>query len=106
MDTNLPVVKYMQHQDFTRLFLSFASALHYLGLTNLANVFYINSIQSFSNPKDGYQNWTLFLQLWNNHNYSWLQPVRIDKRFDIFMDISTFPTVLQLQADDGGIQHA
>ena len=106
MDTNLPVVEYMQHQDFTCLFLSFACAVHYLGLTDLANVFYINCKQSSFNSKDVYQNWTLFLQQWNNHNYSWLQPVRIDKRFDIFMDISTFPTVLQLQADDGGIQHA
>ena len=58
MDTNLPVVKYMQHQYFTCLFLSFASVLHYLGLTNLANVFYINPKQSSSNSKDGYQNWS------------------------------------------------
>ena len=46
------------------------------------------------------------MQLWSNHNYSWLQPVRIDKRFHNFMDTSTFPTFLQLHADDGGIQHA
>ena len=106
IDERYPKLKYMQQGDATCLFSSFASVLHYIGLTmTAANV--PQEAHNFSAVSwNGIYNWDA---LWDIMNFScpWLQPVaRQAAYFDVLSDISEFPTVLALEAVDGGTQHA
>jgi len=106
LDERYPRLEYMQEGHTTCLFSSFASALCFLGLTDTARKI-SEAARAFSmDSAQGINNWNGLLQLMAKE-CKWLQPVKIHgKVFDVMKDISQFPTVMSLEAVDGGTQHA
>jgi hypothetical protein len=99
-----PKLMYMQLGQGTCLFSSFASALYYCGLQEtakeMAEQARIWSMDATSS------NWQGLLRVMECSCH-WLVPHRLKKAtFNIFRDVSEYPTVLQLEATDGGTQHA
>ena len=107
VDPSLPKVEYRQHQNSTCLFLSLDSAIHYLGLTEVAFKIYLHSCKSSADAQEGIRNWEDLLELWHQCFLAFMHPNKLEPTsFDVLTDVSKFPTVLKLEADDGGIQHA
>ena len=106
LDDRFPELKYMQGSDFTCLFSSFASALHYVGLTKLAE-HVADFAKTFSaRSKLGILNWK-GLNAVMERACKWLIPNRLEvATFDVLTEISEFPTVMSLEAEDGSTQHA
>jgi hypothetical protein len=104
LNPNYPKVAYMQLGRGTCLFSSFASALHYVGLHEPAKEVAEQAV--IWSTDETIFNWQGLLQLVQSSCH-WLVPRRLHKAsFDILKDQSEYPTVLQLQATDGGTQHA
>ena len=106
LDDRYPKLQYMQEGDFTCLFSSLASALFFLGLTRPAEAIASSAKTFASNAPAGIFNWNGLLMCMQSA-CKWLQPCKIHGNcFDVMKDISQYPTVLSLQAVDGGTQHA
>jgi hypothetical protein len=106
LDERFPIVKYMQQGESTCLFSSFASALHYIGLKETAAEIASEASEWSANQVGGIFNWNALLHLMKR-SCAWLQPRKIKgNMFDVLKDASEYPTLLQLKAKDGGIQHA
>jgi hypothetical protein len=106
LDEKYPLTKYLQEGASTCLFSSFASALHYVKLEETAGIIasFANSFSAESN--NGVTCWKKLLDIMKDR-LPWLQPQKIKgKVFDIFTNVSPYPTVMTLEANDGGIQHA
>jgi hypothetical protein len=106
LDDKYPLTKYLQEGASTCLFCSFASALHYVKFEETAGVIasLANSFSADSNQ--GVFCWRKLLEIMKER-LPWLQPQKINgKVFDIFTDVSPYPTVMTLESNDGGIQHA
>lgn len=104
---HLPTIRYMQNGESTCLFMSLASALHYAGLTRAAYTVSLAASSFDASLASSLHIWPSLIETMKKA-CRWLIPIEIKRPadFDIFNDISDFPTVLQLQAADGGIQHA
>jgi len=106
MNDQLPMVKYMQGGDATCLFSSLASALHYVGLRETAEEVARQAARFSAASDNGVLSWKGLLETMAK-SCRWLDPIKIkSKSFDILSDVSMFPTVLALEAVDGGTQHA
>jgi hypothetical protein len=106
MDDRFPKLAYMQNGEATCLFSSFASALHHLHLTEQAPVVAGLAPKFSASAPLGVDNWKGLLSVMGEI-CPWLQPTKVNGNFfDIFHDLSEYPTALQLQAVDGGTQHA
>jgi hypothetical protein len=106
LDDNYPKLKYLQTTKWTCLFHSFASAIYFLTMEELAEVIASNAEKYSVESRHGHQNWDGLLNIMRT-NCSWLVPKRVSgKNFDIFNSHSPYPTVMSLQAADGGTQHA
>jgi len=106
LDDKYPTVRYLQQGRSTCLFSSLASALFFLGLTDKAEIVASKATKYSADAEGGIFNWNGLLQTMSMA-CKWLQPVKIiGNVFDILEDISKFPTVLSLEAVDGGTQHA
>ena len=106
LDDRFPELKYMQGSDFTCLFSSFASALHYIGLRKTAKDV-ADFAKTFSaQSKLGILNWK-GLNAVMEKSCSWLIPKSLEVAiFDVLTETSEFPTVMSLEAEDGSTQHA
>jgi len=101
-----PILKYLQLGDATCLFLSLASALHYLHIEEPARSIAELAPQFSANEAKGVVNWKGLLMAMSE-KCPWLVPTKIDcKSFDILQNLSEYPTVVSLEAVDGGTQHA
>jgi hypothetical protein len=106
MNPLYPPVTYRQHGNATCLFASVASALHFLGLERnamaVADAAHFNSATSAGAT----EMWFNLLQLLKKE-CPWLEHRKKQvNHFNILEDVSVYPTVAQLQALDGGCQHA
>jgi len=102
----LPMVKYMQGGEATCLFSSFASAIHYVGLPNTAEAVAEKASVFSATSFNAVFSWNGLIDIMAQ-SCKWLRPIKINaKAFDILSDVSEFPTVLALEAFDGGTQHA
>jgi hypothetical protein len=107
IDDNMPRMEYLQEGDYTCLFCSFASALHYVGLTDLAKLFKEESSKYSSFTEDGAMNWSALVELVRIGKCAWLVPHHMkDGLYDIYNNTSEWITVAQLQAVDGSVAHA
>jgi hypothetical protein len=101
-----PSLRYLQGSEWTCLFHSFASALHFLGLDKAGSVVAAEAWKYAADAKLGTENWKALLALVQTH-CGWLKPTKISaKKHKILKDISIYPVVVSLEADDGGTQHA
>ena len=101
-----PKLKYQQEDKKTCLFHSFASALHYVGLQDTALVVANNADRFSMDSKDALTSWKGIIGIMERE-CRWLQPNRISSNnHPILTDISPYPTLVSLQANDGGIEHA
>jgi len=106
LNLQYPKCHYMQRGDYTCLFSSFASALHYLGLHDTASKLASSAPIYSANAEGGFQNWTALLRIMEKE-CGWLEPRKLSgNAFDILSDFSEYPTVVSLEAEDGGTQHA
>jgi hypothetical protein len=96
----------MQEGDFTCLFSSFASAMHYVGLEDVAAVVAADAAKYSANSEEGTNNWKALLKIMET-KCGWLEPRKLyGSGFEILEDISEYPTLVALEAEDGGTQHA
>jgi len=106
LDESHPEVEYLQCGDDTCLFSSLASALHYLHIRETAKHLAELAPVYSAKKEGGVTNWNALLETMKQ-NCGWLVPTKINgKSFDILHDISEYPTVVSLEAVDGGTQHA
>ena len=106
LDSRYPKCEYMQEGAFTCLFSSFASALHYLGIRDTAQVVASAANSFSSNSEGGFENWKALLRIMEKE-CRWLEPRKLfGSTFDILNDVSEYPAVVSLEAEDGGTQHA
>jgi hypothetical protein len=106
IDERFPKLAYLQNGSDTCLFCSFASALHFLHLTDKATVVASYASQFAASSPFGIFSWDGLLSVMREA-CPWLQPKKIfGDAFDIFHDLSEYPTALCLEAADGGTQHA
>ena len=97
---------FLQSGKSTCLFHSFASALHFLGLVEAAKAVNGQAENYAADSLMGAENWKA-LQGIMNTICPWMQPKKINpKTYNILHDIDIYPTVMCLQAIDGGTQHA
>jgi hypothetical protein len=105
IDATYPIIQYRQGKDATCLFSSFASALHFLNVREAANVIALRASEFSANTAEGLYNWNALLEIMRKH-CKWLVPKKVyDSKFNILEDRTIFPTVLSLEASDGGTQH-
>ena len=106
VNERFPRLEYRQGGDFTCLFSSFASALHYIGLRTTAKDV-ADFAKTFSAQDEyGVWNWK-GLKAIMDKSCRWLQGHKLNNHsFNIFTDISKYPTVMCLEAEDGSTQHA
>jgi hypothetical protein len=100
-----PRLLYMQRDDPTCLFCSFASALHFVGLERTAKEMADMADMFAADSLNGFHNWKA-LQVMMRKQCAWLTPKKVKKGFDILGDRSIYPTVVALEAADGCTQHA
>jgi len=100
-----PPTHYLQNDRWTCLFSSFASALHFIGLWQQAAIFVFLSEKFSVDKGKGWDGWRALLHIMRSE-CKWLVPRKLTAHFDILNDRSIYPTVVQLQAGDGGTQHA
>jgi len=99
-------LQYLQKNKKTCLFSSFASALHFLGLEKSAQDVQNKALEYSSDSSKG------GLDIWKGlsdtmeKTCSWLVPDNVGTHFDIFNDLSEYPTAVCLEDMDGNIQHA
>ena len=106
LNDKYPVTKYLQSGESTCLFSSLASALHYLHLEETAGKIALLAPLYAASKMDGIINWSALL-ISMQEICGWLQPRKLHgSTFDILRDISEYPTVVSLEAIDGGTQHA
>ena len=107
LDERYPLLQYMQGNESTCLFMSVASALHYLHLEKSAKIIADSAAEYAASAPKGRYNWDGLQSLMRKHCKQF-QPFRLrgTKNFDILHETSEYPTVVQLEAEDGGIQHA
>jgi hypothetical protein len=108
-----PKVKYQQNDAATCLLSSAASALDYIGRNVLGNhvgiVEAASEIQNVAKRTIGKQlfenNWSL-LKKQIQIKIGFLLPKKLNRWFNPNLDKSLYPTVVQLMAKDGGVEHA
>jgi len=101
-----PTVRYLQGKEQTCLFSSFASALAYLHLDKPAEAIAEKAPEYAATSLKATRSWVALVNLMKQH-CRWLQHVNIKtSQFDILHNISKYPTVVALEATDGGTQHA
>ena len=106
MNDCYPRLQYRQQSESTCLFSSFASALHYLHIEDSAKLVADLAHQFSAASKLGLFNWHALIELMQQ-NCGWLTPKKIkSKSFNVLNNISEYPTLLCLEATDGGTQHA
>jgi hypothetical protein len=106
MDERLPRVQFTQNGYSSCLFSSLASALCYLGLHDAANTVASEAIKYSADTDLGVFNWNALLLMMGS-KCKFLQPRKLHgNALNLLVDISEFPTVMSLEAQDGGTQHA
>jgi hypothetical protein len=106
MDLRYPKVEFLQHGRATCLFSSFASALYYVGIIDIAAIFASNATRFSADSEEGVHNWKAILQIMQQ-SCKWLQPKKIKGwNYDIVHEKSIFPTVVALEDCQGGTHHA
>jgi hypothetical protein len=106
LDNAYPALRYMQGTDATCLFSSFASALHFGGLRITAEKIAAMAPCFSMTAENGKEAWAA-LKSFMLMDCSDLVPRTVyGVSFNVFNDISVYPTVLQLVAKDGNQQHA
>jgi hypothetical protein len=106
MDRRLPRIKYRQSGQSTCLFSSVASALFYLGVTNIAQKIACEAPKYAADAVAATESWRALLRIMGE-SCRFLIPEKLQlKAFDVLRDISEYPTVMTLEAVDGGTQHA
>ena len=106
IDQKYPKLEFMQWGESTCLFSSFASALHYLHIEDVAVTVHALSRMFSTDVAEGTFNWKALLDVMSQA-CSWLQPIKIHgSSFDILNDVDEYPTIVCLEAVDGGTQHA
>ena len=106
IDERMPELKYLQHDKKTCLFSSFASALHYLGLEKSAQYVQEKALEYSSHGKKGGVDIWKGLTDTMQETCSWLVPANVGTHFNVFQDLSLYPTAICLEDMDGSIQHA
>ena len=105
LDERYPLAIYKQNSDATCLFSSFASALHYVGLHRTAEAIGKAATIYSADTEAGIENWNALTKIMSEE-CGWLQPRKVHVHEDILNDVYEFPTVVSLEAVDGGTQHA
>ena len=102
---NHPPIQFPRNSKWTCLFSSFASALQFLGLSKTAAKLASEADKFSVDNGEGWNNWNALLEIMKA-DCRWLVPVPLGRHFDILNNQSMYPAVAQLEAADGGVQHA
>ena len=107
VDKGAPKLKYVQGDKQTCLLSGAASAFYFLGLKELAKAVSDMADKYHANGKYGYLCWKKLQTTVHEMNRE-LVPTKILRvmNFDLLNDISSYPTVVQLEGSDGTRQHA
>jgi hypothetical protein len=98
-------IRYKQENTCGCLFLSLASALHFVGFGITASVIATAAPQYGATCIPGIDNWTHLQTLMKQH-MKFLKPITLPSRVDLLEEKSDFPTVVTLMSSEGSVQHA